>query len=332
MQLLRRVVVTTTICLIANAAIADYASEVYRDEQIVINAGISGGSSPSVQFGDELTLTLEVAYDSASISIATLDEQFFSTAWPLTAGVLLRDWESRPGVARRDKFDEVRYQFRFQVIGCPDDQSTCPGDRSYAVPEFALPIETMGTQTNEIETKLLTFQPWPDTLTVTTKIVTDLDDQLYPFEKYFPTGGYPEPLQAPNKTRVSLVTAGIASILLIGAMLMWPFGGSGQKKAAAEVPRWKTSLQELREAETDDEVRYFDALRRCVVWYCNDELGVDPFVWLDLAEGDEAAESDSEHAELRAMFSELLLNPVGRSIELTERFEGLVADSGAVSA
>lgn len=323
---------TVALCLIANSDAADYAAEVYRDDRIVIHAGISGSSSPSVQFGDVLTLTVAVAYDPASISIANLDEQFFSSAWPSSSGVSLLNWESRRDSANESKFEAQRYLFRFQVVGCPDEETTCPGDRSYSVPEFALPFENRRAPSDDVALNAISFRPWPETLNVSSNIVTDVEDQLYPFENYFPTGGYPDPLQAADNTRVSLVAAGIASSLLIGAMLMWPFDGSRQKKAAAAVPRWQACLQQLREEDINDEGRYFDSLRRCVVFYCNDELGVDPFVWLDLAEQDEAVGSDRGDAELRSLFSELLLNPAGCAGALRARLERLIAQAGPTGA
>ena len=113
---------------------------------------------------------------------------------------------------------------------------------------------------------------------------------------------------------------------------MWPFRVRRKEKSNAGLARWQAQLQVVREADTADEERFFDALRRCLVWYCNDELQLDPFVWLDLAEpGDDVAGASANkriHAELRALFIELLHNPDGQAAELRQRLESIVATPG----
>ena len=106
---------------------------------------------------------------------------------------------------------------------------------------------------------------------------------------------------------------------------MWPFRSRAQKEASAEIPRWRRILQELEAGEADEDAHYVDALRRCLVWYCNDELQVDPFLWLDLAELGEGDEVDEEHGELRSLFFELLHSPTGRNAELRTQLVKLIA-------
>ena len=176
-----------------------------------------------------------------------------------------------------------------------------------------------------------TFQPVPGSLTVMTTIQRDADNQLFPFEAYFPNGGYPDPQTGTDGTRSALLSAGLALLVLTGGFLMWPFR-SRSEDATAAVPRWKKELHALRDADASDESRFLDRLRRCLVWYCNDELGVDAYVWLDLAErGDEArdaAEDDKGLTELRELFVELLHNPAGKGDELRTHLEKLIAQGG----
>ena len=113
---------------------------------------------------------------------------------------------------------------------------------------------------------------------------------------------------------------------------MWPFRSRSDDTAADAVPRWRKQLEKLRAADAGDDARYLDELRRCLVWYCNDELGVDAFVWLDLAERNddvrEAAEDDASYTGLRDLFIDLLHAPTDEAEALRDRLERLIARSG----
>ena len=110
---------------------------------------------------------------------------------------------------------------------------------------------------------------------------------------------------------------------------MWPFRSRSQDKTAADQPRWQQQLQNLQEADSADDARYLDALRRCLVWYCNDELQLDPFVWLDLAETgddpDDNAGDDRSHADLRSLFIDLLHNRAGQGDEIRKRLVMIIS-------
>ena len=113
---------------------------------------------------------------------------------------------------------------------------------------------------------------------------------------------------------------------------MWPFKKRAQDEAAAGVPRWQQQLRMLRNTDKTDDARFLDGLRRCLVWYCNDELKIDPFVWLDLAEPSddsaEAAQDDHSLAALRGLFFDLLHSPREQGVELRARLEELIAEAG----
>ena len=307
----------------------DLAAEVYRDDMLTIDAGIIGGGSQVIHFGDALTLAVAVTYDPNRVALEDLDETVFTSAWPPDSGPYLLAAAFDRGSAQGLRSQRVMASFRFQFLDCPDEGTpTCPGDRVYTVPAFTLAYVDL----ESAEPRTLTFQPTPQALTVMTTIQRDEENQLFPFEVYFPNGGYPDPLTGKDGTRVSLLTAGLALAILTGGIFMWPFRSRNEASASEAEPRWRTQLKALRHADSADEARYLDGLRRCLVWYCNDELGVDPFVWLDLAErGDEAGhvpEDDKGYAKLRALFVELLHNPAGKGDELRSQLENLIAQAG----
>ncbi len=307
----------------APPAAAEFAAEVYRDDSITVRAGLQGSSSQYVHFGDVLVLVVAVSYDPNRVSIHELDAALFTSAWSADGGAQLLDWQSRHDTDSEVPRKRVHATYRFQILGCPDDDTpTCPGDRNYTLPEFVIEYQDLNASGDAVSS--VRFRPWPETLTVSTTLQSDEEDQLFPFETYFPTGGYPDPLVGKDGTRTSVVTAGITVALLMGGLFMWPFRSRTQEKTAADMPRWQQQLQVLREADTTDDVRFLDAVRRCLVWYCNDELQLDPFVWLDLAESGDDSGDDPSHADLRSLFVDLLHNPAGQGDEFRRRLEKII--------
>ena len=306
------------------AAAAEFAAEVYRDDSIVVRAGLQASSSQYVHFGDVLVLIIAVSYDPRRVSIQELDASLFTLAWSADSGAQLFDWRVRRDAKSDSRLIEVHANYRFQILGCPDDGiPTCPGDRVYALPVFVLGYEDLKASGDSARS--IRFRPWPEMLTVSTTLQSDEENQLFPFETYFPAGGYPDPLVGEDGIRTSFLTAGITLTLLMGGLFMWPFRPGAQEKAAADLPRWQKQLQILRQADTTNDVRFLDALRRCLVWYCNDELRLDPFAWLDLAEPGDNSGNDRTHADLRSLFVDLLHNPVEQGVELRKRLEIIIS-------
>ncbi len=312
----------------AQPAAAELAAEVYRDDSIIIRAGLQGSSNQYLYFGDVLVLLIAVTYDPDSVSIQEIDAAFFTSAWPVDRGAHLIDSQTRYDDSSESRLSSVHAIFGFQILGCPDDETpTCPGNRTYAWPDFTLGYEDLNASGDPARS--VTFRPWPETLTVSTTLQRDEEDQLFPFETYFPAGGYPDPLVGQDGLLRSVLTAGIALAFLMGGILMWPFRSRTQDKAAVNPPRWQKQLELLRAADAQDDAAYLDALRRCLVWYCNDELQLDPFVWLDLAEPGDNAADDQNDSELRSLFMDLLHSPVGQGVELRQRLEKIVSAAGA---
>lgn len=322
------VIAALAVIALLPADAAELAAEVYRDHSITVYAGLQGSSRQVVHFGDVLVLIVAVSFDPNSVNVQELDETLFTSAWPVDKGAHLLDWQIRRSVNRASEQETVHVTYRFQILGCPNEETpSCPGDKSYALPEFEIAVEDLngsGESAGSIQ-----FRPWPETLRVSTTLQHDDDDQLLTFEAYFPAGGYPEPIVGEARIQKSFVTAGISLALLIGGLFMWPFRSRTQDKTVAEQPRWQQQLQILDESVDEDDVRYADSLRRCLVWYCNDELNLDPFVWLDLAESgsqpNKTSGDQQKHAALRSLFIDLLHNPTGQSGELRKRLQEIVS-------
>ncbi len=307
-----------------------FTPEVFRNDALSIRAGLARDTSQLVYFGDVLTLTVIVSHDPASTAIADIDAAFFASAWSTEAGIRLHAWRQQ-----HEQHDSgraiVRTEFDFQVLDCPDESTpTCPGERIYLIPRFEIQYDDL--EAGADSSRSVRFTPWPQVLRVASMMQRDAEGQLYSFETYFPAGGYPEPMRGENGTPTAVITAGVALAVLIGGLFMWPFRQRRKDAPDATLPRWERQLRRVHDYDDVDDARFVDALRRCLVWYCNDELGIDPFVWLDLAEpgDDEPAESSTaqNHADLRRLFFDLLHNPVGQGAELRTRLEALTVRAG----
>ena len=283
----------------------ELAAEVYRDEHIGVHAGISGQSGRIIHFGDVLPLVVQLAYDSDKLSVDEPDDEFFNAAWPEDDRPVLKDRKT----VRSDS--GLQTVFYFQILDCPGEQWTCPGTREYLLPEFSLNYQIDGV------TESLSFRPWPSILTVSSAIPLDEEDQLFQFRKYFPTNAYTDPVSGSDRKGTAFGFVGIGMAALLGGILMWPFRlKKSSPFGAKKETRWKVLLQELEDDDAADEKRYFDQLRRCVVWYCTDELDIDPFDWLG---------SRDEEPELQSLFVDLLHSPTGKGPELRTRFADLIA-------
>lgn len=312
----------------ARAAGPPGPAEVYRDDVIAIGAAIGGASDEPVFFGDVLTLTVSVEFDPAAMTVRGPDEDLFLATFPASGAVLLSSWTAGPETVTESGWEHREATYRFQVVGCPEDQPTCPGPRNFLLPQLTLACRYLGDSDGAGRDCSVRFHPRPASIMVSTGLAKDEEGQLLPFETYFPDGGYPEPLQVTGHSAPGWALAGAAFIAFTGGLLMWPFRSKGPGDAAAEIPRWRRVLQELPVDGSGDDTRYVDSLRRCLVWYCNDELQVDPFLWLDLAELAEGDEVDEAHGELRGLFAELLHKPAGQNRELRARLAQLIAGSG----
>ncbi len=102
-------------------------------------------------------------------------------------------------------------------------------------------------------------------------------------------------------------------------------------KRKAEVTRnsdrWEPVLEQLRAGAYTDDAHQIDALRRCLVWYCTDKLGVDPFYWVKHEEEVSGLQQKGtgDLSPFRELFNDILLSPRGQGKQLLDRLSQLIA-------
>lgn len=308
------------------ASAAERAPVVHASRGVTIHAGIAEvGAGEIINFGDELTLVVRVTWDPARFTVDIPDEEFFTSAWPESDTPLLVGHKVELVPGQRDQTSGLRAEYRFQLLDCPGNNWSCPGNHNYPLPEFRLSVLRDDSVT--AADRELHFTPWPGVLPLTSLIPLDDKGQLYEFDDYFPAGAFPGPIEPDHRTMASLGFAVVGVLILAGGLLMWPFRFGGRRKdvAIASQSRWRQVLRELDANAEPSEAVQLDKLRRALVWYCSDELIIDVFDWLD--SDNSAAQTNPEHARFRALFLELLHAPNGDRIpEMRTAFEELLAD------
>jgi hypothetical protein len=314
--------------LAAAATEHDVIGEVYRDENIVVSAGVPQSSSDVRNFGDVLSLIVEVQYDDNQVSLPQPDAKYFSTSWPESKGIYLKDIQSTQRTATGDLTDVIRHQFDFQVIGCPLATAMCRGERLYEIPEFTFEYDLIDAEGNTVSSKAVRFHPLPPNISIATTLELTEEGELNTFLSYFPNGAYPQPLSGIDSRYSSLGVIAGGLFLLLGGVLMSPFSFFKRKTdVSGTTDRWEPILEQLRAGAFADDAHQLDALRRCLVWYCTDKLGVDPFYWVKHQEevSGQQQKGTGELVGYRDLFNDILLSPRGQGKQLLDRLSQLIA-------
>lgn len=310
------------------AAADDMISEVYRDDNISISAGVTEIDSTIIHFGDVLSLLMTINYDDSKVRLQQPDTKYFSSTWLESKGIFLKDLQSSQQSGSGDLPFVDKHVFRFQIIGCPEATELCRGTRTYEIPEFTLKYDLIDPEGAVVSTHEAKFRPWPENVKVASTLALNEDGELDGFLSYFPTGAYPQPLSGIDSRYTSLGFIAGGLFLLLGGMLMSPFNFFKRKTSVAKInTRWEQPLEQLRSGAFTDDEHQLDALRRSVVWYCTDKLGVDPFYWIkhqDEVSGKQQKVA-GELAGFRDLFTAILLSPRGQSKQLLDRFLQLTA-------
>lgn len=311
-------------CLMAGDLLAsDFVPEVYRDEFVTIKSGFKDHVPPALQFGDTVELIVAIKFDPDSVIVSAPDETFFVEAWPDGSGPALKKWHVRDLERGPNGEAVLSAQFQFQFLGCPDGEQTCAGNRTFLLPDFSLRYRLSDPANGNADGRIATFRIAPDRLTVVTAIEVDDEGELRPFNHYFPAGGYPKPAAAADQRSIWLLITAVSLTFLTGASYMWFFRKQGSRDVPADTPRWQSLLTELEKSDDKTSPLFADNLRRCLVWFCYDELQVDAFEWLDLAEIADDPIAANSAPEIRQLFVGLLQHPAGCGEDVFAAFKSI---------
>lgn len=321
-----------TLLLLLCAVMQGYAQEqvieVYRDDNIAISAHIPEAGKAGLLFGDMMSLVLQVRYDDQRVRVPAPDSKFFASAWSEQQGPFLKDIQSSQDSVSGDLPVQDTHLFRFQMMACPAAQALCRGERLYQVPQFSLVYELLDGQGAVVSEQTAAFSPQPPNFKVSTSLELGEEGELQSFQSYFPNGAYPSPLSGVDSRYPSIGVIAGGLFLLLGGVFMSPFSFFKRKtEVTRNSDRWEPLLEQLRTGAYPDDAHQLDALRRCLVWYCTDKLGVDPFYWVKHEEevSGQQQKGTGEFAPFRDLFRDVLLSPRGQGKQLLDRLTQLVS-------
>jgi len=290
----------------AAPAFAQSAPTVYEDEYVTVRAGIVEAGRQPVHPGDAVSLVIDVVFDARQVQIENLGDELFQRAFAGSPSMRLyapgvSETANEPGERVR-----VRGQWRLQILDCPADMPSCPGAKAYELPIMTISYQLAGGAAGGTDSRSARFRPWPGTLAVASAIAvmptagTELTDVL-------PGGAFapPEPVAQASAASTLLLAAG-ALLFATG------FFATLRQRHPQRMPvrhhhndtRWEHAFARLRDDSVPDD-EWSDLLRRCLTWYCIDELGRNPYSWLGAAASD-AARSAAGASATRDFFLDVL--------------------------
>lgn len=255
---------------------------VHQDEFLTIRAGVPEVGRRPAHVGDALSLLIEVEFDAERLRVETLDGALFRRAFTDRKAFALRD---DPVVQRETDAGGrtlIRASWTFQILDCPAGLTQCAGHKSYELPVIDVAYQLLGRSGDAVNEKSVRFRPWPGTLPLTPAVnaVTGSPDE---FARAFPGGAYQEALPVEDRRGLAFLT-GLAGTLILVAGIRRARWRSAPPAAAIQAPRaltrWQAVLAHLEAGELSDD-EWADAIRRCITWYCVDELSANPCQWLE---------------------------------------------------
>lgn len=281
-----RVVLVVLSLATASVCAKEPVPVVYEDDFLTLRAGLPELGATAVHLGDSLSLVIDVVFDARQVRIENIDDDVFHRAFSATPSIRL----NAPTIVttRQESGDRVRLTsyWRLQVLDCPDELTSCPGSRSYELPVITVAYQLIDDAGGTADGRAARFRPWPGKIDVASAIAVRPEPGMT-IADILPGGAYDRPLAVAElaPARSTLIVAG--ALLLLAGFLGNARQRQHQPLAARSLEsnsRWEQALDRLKnDAMPDDE--WCDLLRRCVTWYCMDELGQNPFAWLDKAIG-----------------------------------------------
>lgn len=286
---------------------------VYQDPYVVVRAGINESGRQPIHVGDLLSLELRIQFDSDIVRVEQFDSEFFQRGFSSQSGIRLFAAPVVTHQGLEDSMVETRATWSFQILDCPAHQEICAGYKNYELPVISIAYQLIDQSGQTLNDKTLRFRPSPDKIIVSSTLPSSPESDP-DFTDYFPAGAYPDmlPVKKPSIGGALAIVAG-SLLLALGFGVRLSDSGSlhGLPKTRLDGSRWERLLISLRTSALQDE-QWTDALRRCVSWFCQDELDTNPYAWLT-DESTTTEISPDSTAAARALFADIASQDIIKS-------------------
>lgn len=274
---------------------------VYADDHIEIGAAVAEAGAVPMHLGEPLTLVVEASFDPEVVQVESLGADWFRRTFAELRAVSLLAAHAPVTLEGGKRRVRIVSRFQFQLIGCPPDLAHCPGAKRFELPLANIAYRlSSGAAASERSAR---FTPWPGRIDVVPAIPFEPADSIA-LEHVIPGGAWPAPRTMERRAGAGAAMGLAGALLLVTAVVAGRRRGSGPSspgRHAASVSRWERAALELADPALADDT-WADLLRRCITWYCQDELGRNPVEWVRAAD----AGGDAMMADCRALYLDVL--------------------------
>lgn len=285
---------TLVLVLLAAAAAASRAAApvVYQDDHVEIGAAVVEAGVTAMHLGDELTLVVEAAFDPDNVQVESLGADWFRRVFAGLEAVVLKASAEPQIVAVGRGESRLVARFQFQVVRCPPDLVNCPGTKRYELPLASLEYRLTSASGAAAE-RSARFTPWPGRIDLVPAVAFEPAGSIA-IADVIPGGAWPSPRSGTDAMAIDTMMIA-AGALLLGAGFVAGRRRERPHLSGRHAPRdrrWQRAARRLEEPALADDA-WSDQLRRCITWYCQDELGRNPVEWLrsGAATGDPALDA-----------------------------------------
>ncbi|NNC77196.1 MAG: hypothetical protein HKN77_04485 [Woeseiaceae bacterium] len=309
MRTLRTIQFLAVLLALATAAAvaAQTAPTVYRDDNIIVRAGIVEAGTAAIHIGDALTLSIDVLFDPDGVRIENLDDEWLQQAFSATPQIRQYRTSTVKTKTRPNGQVGISGEWQLQVLDCPPQVTSCPGPGTYELPVIALSYQLADADGRfSSDLRSIRFQPWPGSIDVAAAIRGGPQTDVTIFD-VLPGGAYPAPLGIAEASSRSTVMMLAGIVLFVGGLALARRAEAPAlafAESTAPSSRWEHALYRLFDDTLDDD-QWSDMLRRSFAWYCTDRLHLNPYSWLGAAAIDRKSVGATE-APLREFFIEIL--------------------------
>lgn len=265
-----------------NVSALEYVPEVYRDEYVTVRSGIAEAGNRPINLGDRLTLRIEIDFRSKEVLVENLSEEIFRRNWGSEKALVMLEAPAVALIDHKDGRATLRGEFPFEVLDCPAELPACPGPKVYPLPVISLGYQIIDASGKPVNNKSIRFNSWPGSLIVT-PVLPVHHEGLEEFSTYFPGGAFSGSLAftEPHDNGLWAILAG--GLLLLTSFMPALFTSRGPRRVEVSLKsgkRWENTLALLQQNRSFTDEEWSDMIRRCTVWYCTDEYGINPYSWL----------------------------------------------------
>jgi hypothetical protein len=281
-----KIIVKSGLLLVITTSVfaLEYVPEVYKDDYVVVRSGVMESGSQPINLGDQLNLTVEIDFRTDEVLVESLTEDIFRRNWGSEKGLVMNNPPDVTVTNVNSEITTLRAVYPFEILDCPGDMSSCPGNKIYTLPVITLGYQILDNSGAVVNNKSIRFNSWPGSLAVT-PVLPVHHDELGEFASYFPDGAYTGSVAYTDTYTGGLWTALFGGLLVLTSFAPALFTSPAPRRAEVtrnSGKRWENVLALLQDNPdrfTDEE--WSDLIRRSAVWYCMDEYAFNPYTWMN---------------------------------------------------